>query len=423
MAEYLPRLLDDDLSELLPEVGAIALEGAKGVGKTATASRLARTVIALDDPVVAERVTGRAATLTEAEPPVLLDEWQRAPMVWDRVRRLVDADGPRGRFLLTGSAVPRGAAVHSGAGRIVRLRLRPLSLAERGLVAPTVSLGALLDGDLTEVGGLSPLSADDYAAEILRSGLPGLRGRSWKATRRELDGYLANVVEREFGEQGQMVRRPDTLLRWLRAYAAATGGTASYTAILDAATPGETAKLSKSTTLAYRDTLSSLWLLDEVGPWLPLGNAMHALGKTPKHFLADPALAARLLDLTERDLVTGGGPTPLGPQQGQLLGRLFEALVAQSLHVYAQVNEARLSHLRDAKGRHEVDFVVARGQTVIGVEVKASERAGSDAVDHLHWLERTFADVKVVKVVVTAGRDAYTRDDGVHIVPAALLGP
>ncbi|MCL2423066.1 MAG: DUF4143 domain-containing protein [Micrococcales bacterium] len=423
MAEYLPRLLDDELSELLPEVGAIALEGAKGVGKTATTSRLARTVFALDDEAVAERVTGRSATLTEAEPPVLLDEWQRVPAVWDRVRRLVDADGPGGRFLLTGSAVPKGSQVHSGAGRIVRLRMRPMSLAERGLATPTVSLGALLDGTLTQVEGSSPVGIDDYAAEILRSGLPGLRGRSWRATRRELDGYLANIIDREFPEQGQMVRRPDTLLRWLRSYAAATGSTASYTAILDAATPGETAKLSKNTTLAYRDTLSSLWMLDDVGPWLPLGSAMPSLGKTPKHFLADPALAARLLDLTDRDLLTGGGPAPIGPQQGQLLGRLFEALVALSLQVYSQVGEARLSHLRDAKGRHEVDFVVARGRAVVGIEVKASEQAGSDAVDHLHWLGRTFTDVQVAKVVVTAGREAYTRDDGVHIVPAALLGP
>lgn len=423
MDDYLPRLVDDELAELLPEVGAVALEGPKGVGKTATASRLAHTVFALDDPVVAERVVGRAATLAEAAPPVLLDEWQRAPVVWDRVRRLVDAQGPPGRFLLTGSAVPPGAPVHSGAGRIIRLRMRPLSLVERQIASPTVSLGCLLDGDPLDVGGVSPLSIDDYAAEILRSGFPELRGKSWKTTRRVLDGYLANVIDREFLEQGRMVRRPDTLLRWMRAFASATASTASYTAILDAATPGESAKPAKSTALTYRDTLASLWLFDEVGPWLPLGSPMHALGKAPKHFLADPALAARLLQLTERDLLVGSAPTPLGPQQGQLLGRLFEALVAQSLHAYAHASEARLHHLRDPKGRHEVDFIVSRGHTVVGIEAKASEHVGSQAVDHLHWLERHFDDFRVVKVVLTAGRDAYTRDDGVHIIPAALLGP
>jgi predicted AAA+ superfamily ATPase len=384
---------------------------------------LAQTQFNLDDPYTAERMTTRTATLAEARPPVLLDEWQRAPVVWDLVRRAVDTDGPHGHYLLTGSGIPRDAPIHSGAGRIVRLRLRPLSLAERQLDTPTVSLDRLLHGQAAPVQGSTAMDADAYATEILQSGLPGLRHRSWRVVRRELDSYLENVIHREFPDQGQMVRRPDTLLRWLRAYAAATGSTASYSAILDAATPGEHDKPAKKTTLAYRDTLNSLWLLDEVGPWLPLGNALPALGKTPKHFLADPGLAARLLDLSEADLISSAGSKPIGPQAAQMLGHLFEALVALSLHTYAHAAEARLTHLRDAKGRHEVDFIVSRGRSIIGFEVKLGAVIGSAATEHLAWLERTFSDYQVTKVVVTTGPEAYTRDDGVHVVPAALLGP
>ena len=140
MTDYTQRILDDELDELLPELAAIAIEGPKAVGKTATAERRAATVHRLDVPEIRSIAAADPTVLLTDQPPILLDEWQHVPAIWDAVRAAVDRDPTPGRFLLAGSATPTKPPSHSGAGRIVRVRMRPLSLAERGLGEPTVSL-------------------------------------------------------------------------------------------------------------------------------------------------------------------------------------------------------------------------------------------------------------------------------------------
>lgn len=169
------------------------------------------------------------------------------------MRRSVDRDTGAGRFLLTGSATPAPAPTYSGAGRIVLVRMRPMTLAERGVQTPTVSLHDLLSGERAPVNGDTTIDVPAYTEEILRSGFPALRALPPRPRRAQLDGYLARIVERDFPEQGHLVRRPATLRAWLTAYAAAT---TSCNTILDAATPGDTDKPAKTTTIAYRDVLN-----------------------------------------------------------------------------------------------------------------------------------------------------------------------
>src|SRR5262249_31033858 len=199
------------------------------------------------------------------------------------------------------------------AGRIVPMRMRPMSLAERGLPAPAVGLGDLLAGRHPAVEGATDLSLSDYAEEIVRSGFPGIRDLPVRARRAQLDGYLARIVERDFPEQGHLVRRPATLRAWLAAYASATANTASYNVIIDAAPPGDGDKPAKTTTIAYRDVLSQLWLLDPVPGWSPNRNAFTRLGAAPKHHLADPALAARLLGADVEALLADSVTLPAVP--------------------------------------------------------------------------------------------------------------
>ena len=146
-------MVDRELDELLVGLPAIVLEGPRGVGKTTTAERRAATLHHLDDPAAAGRGPGRSGAPRCGPTPILIDEWQRLPESWDLVRRAVDADRTPGRFLLTGSATPGNAPVHSGAGRIVTLRMRPFTLAERGFASPTVSLAGLLMGGRPDVFG------------------------------------------------------------------------------------------------------------------------------------------------------------------------------------------------------------------------------------------------------------------------------
>jgi predicted AAA+ superfamily ATPase len=356
--------------------------------------------------------------------PVLIDEWQRLPESWDIVRRSVDSDRSPGRFLLTGSASPPRPPTHSGAGRIVTVRMRPMGLAERGLAHPTVSLAELLSGSRPAITGSTDVSLETYTEEIVRSGFPGLRHLRGRASRALLDGWLERVVDRDVPEQGRPVRQPRTLRAWLTAYATATGTSAAYERIRDAATPGEHDKPAKQTAIAYRDVLSQLWVLDPLPGWLPTGNRLTRLSLAPKHHLADPALAVRLLGLDEAALLGGAPGRPAFPRDGTLLGALFESLVALSVRVYAQAAEASVSHLRATDGDHEIDLIVSRAdQRLVAIEVKLSASVAEADVRHLRWLGDRIGSDLLDAAVVTTGTHAYRRPDGIAVIPAALLGP
>jgi uncharacterized protein len=423
MYEYRRRVIDAELDDLLASIAALTIEGPKGVGKTASAQRRATTMFALDDVPRRQLLLADLDRLDSYPPPVLLDEWQREPAVWDAVRRSVDRDPTPGRFLLTGSATPTTAPTHSGAGRIVRVRMRPMSLSERDLADSTISLADLLTGSRGALTGQSTLTLADYAEEIVRSGFPAIRQALGRGRRAQLDGYLDRVVERDFPEQGHLVRRPATLKAWLTAYAAATATTASYNAILDAATPGEGDKPAKTTTIAYRDVLTQLWLLEPLPAWTPSHKVLGRLGEAPKHHLADPALAARLLGADTAALLDDSVSAADFSRKGVLLGALFESLVTLSLRVYAQGSEASVHHLRTRNGDHEIDLIVERADgRVLAFEVKLAPTVEERDVVHLRWLQNLLGSNLLDAAVVTTGRDAYRRSDGIAVVPAALLG-
>lgn len=422
--DYIPRVVDDELDELMAGVAAIALEGPKGVGKTETALRRAATVYRLDDPGQQAILEADPSRMVQGPGPVLVDEWQRLAYSWDLVRRSVDDDPSPGRFLLTGSASPTAPATHSGAGRIVTVRMRPLSLAERGIGEPTVSLRTLLDGGRRPVSGRTDIRLEAYTEAILASGLPGLRTLDGRARRGQLDGYLQRIVERDFDELGHRVRNPIALRRWMTAYAAATSTTASFEKIREAASGGQGETPARSTTYPYRDLLEQLWILEPVLAWLPTRSPLRRLGGSPKHQLADPALAARLLRVGKEALLSGHDAVPTVPRDGTLLGALFESLVTLCVRVYAQHSEATVGHLRTKGGEHEVDLVVeSDDRRVLAIEVKLAQAVDDSDVRHLRWLSAQLGEDLLDAVVITTGPEAYRRRDGVAVIPAALLGP
>jgi predicted AAA+ superfamily ATPase len=356
--------------------------------------------------------------------PVLIDEWQYVPEVWDLVRRAVDAGAAPGSFLLTGSSRPSERGAHSGAARILSIRMRPLALSERGLAQPTVSLAELLQGGRRPLSGACATRLEDYVEEIVASGFPGLRPLAARARRGHLDAYLRHIVGRDFEELGHSVRDPAGLRRWMTAYAAACSTTASFEAIRDAATGGHGEKPAKTTTVPYRDVLERLWVLDPVDAWLPTRNRLSRLSSPPKHQLADPALAARLLGVDAGALLEGRPTGPPVPRDGTLLGALFESLVTLSVRTYAQAAEASVKHLRTVAGRHEVDLIVERADgRVVAIEVKLARDVDDRDTRHLRWLAERIGDELLDAVVITTGAEAYRRPDGVAVVPAALLGP
>lgn len=420
MVTYLPRIVDTELDELA-EAPAVSIEGPRGVGKTETAMRRAETVHRLDDPDQFAVLKAAPRRITAGTPPVLIDEWQRLPASWDVVRRAVDADPMTSRFLLTGSAAPADAPTHTGAGRIITLRMRPMSLAERNLDTPTVSLNELLNGNRADLGGDTRVGIEQYAEEIAKSGFPGLRTHTSRVRLGLLDGYVDRTVEHDIHGFGRTFRDRGGLRGWMAAYAAASSTTASFEKIRDAASAGESNKIARTTTLPYWNALEKLWIIEEVPAWLPTRNRLRKQASAPVHQMADPAIALRLLGVTADGLLAGhrvwNGDEPL-------LGALFESLVTLSVRVYAQANRARVSHLRTHGGDHEIDLIVERADGgIVALEVKLTSTVNSEDLKHLKWLAERIGPRLLDAAVITTGREAYRRRDGIGVIPAALLGP
>ena len=271
MKKHYDRLIEPYLLNLMKEFPAIAIDGLKGVGKTVSTKRIAATVFELDRPKDFDQIINIVDILVSEPPPVLVDEWQRIPSVWDFIRRAVDDGAKPGTFLLTGSISSADTNIHSGAARIVRRKMYPLSLAERGIEKPTISIAELFSAAepfSTIISGKTDVGSRDYLYEISASGLPEFRNYTIDSRKIAFESYLENILSHDFRQQGIRLRQPETLLRWLRAYAAAVSTDAGYMEKLDASTAGERSKPAAKTTIAYREALENLWLLDELPPWL-----------------------------------------------------------------------------------------------------------------------------------------------------------
>lgn len=421
---YERRIVDDVLDDLIPDLSAILLDGPKGVGKTETALQRATSIFRLDDPARLQIVQA-APELALAQPgPVLFDEWQRMPPIWDAVKRAADANiSGIGPFILTGSAYVPGVAIHSGAGRIHELRMRPMTLPERGVSTPAVSLKSLFEGDCVFGLANSTMKLADYVEEIVASGFPGIRTLSKRARQAQLDSYVAAIVQKDIRETGHSVRRPQAVMAWLRGYAAATATNTSWEKIRNVANQSDVTP-ARSTLQPYIEVLQMLRILDEVPAWLPSYNPFAVLGQASKHHLADPALSARLLGMTAQKLISGEEGKIIIPRDGTLLGALFESLVTLSVRVFAQPMNASVFHLRTKDTRHEVDLIVESEEGgILGMEVKLSPLVTDDDVRHLLWLRENAENQIADLVVVTTGDTAYRRPDGIAVIPLALLGP
>ena len=271
------------------------------------------------------------------------------------------------------------------------------------------------------LAGHTPLGYEDYARERVCSGFPGIRKTKGDYAARLVGSYLEYALSHDFAAQGVSVRKPHVLKRWLRAYAAATATDAGYTEILDAATAGDADKPAKGTTLTYREALERLWLIDELPPWTEGMDMFSRLKRTPRHHLADPALACSLLGITLDDLLLGRVESVFDSKAGGIAGRLFESLVQQSVRIYADACQAKTGHLRTQNGDHEVDIIVQKGQRVLAFEVKLAPTVSAEDVKHLLWLKNKMGEKLIDMAVITSGASCYRRQDGVGVIPAAML--
>ena len=416
MSTYVERIADRELEDRLAYIGAVLIEGPKACGKTATAQRHAATVFRLDDDEAARGfVRLDPARLFKNPTPILFDEWQVEPTIWNRVRRHVDDSGGKGLCILTGSATPADdTARHSGAGRFSVMPMRTMSLFETGHSTGEISLGALLNGD-RQTGLGTHLSFTELVQRIVIGGWPGLIGVDEPQARRWLRDYISNIVEVDVPKLGS--RRDPENLRRLIASLGRSVGQATRGTELAKDVGGTDGPIAKETLSAYLTSLNRLHLIDDSAAWLPHMRSRARLRTAPVRYFVDPSL----------------GPASLGVGSDELtsdlnaLGLHFEALVVRDLRIYAQPLDARVDSWRDSNG-NGVDAVVTAGPDRWGAfEVKLDPRdvdaAAASLLRFSSSVDKDHHGPPACLGVITSTGAGGLRDDGVHVIPIGCLGP
>lgn len=414
---YRPRVADKELAERMEFAGAVLIEGPKSCGKTATAQRRASTIFRMDtDESARDLVATAPGLLLDAEPPVLFDEWQVSPKLWNLVRRQVDdRGGTPGQFVLTGSATPRDDVNrHSGAGRYSILRMRPMSLFESGASTGAVSLSRLFDGDFTPT--LTPDTTVPQLVDcMVAGGWPALLGVPVQAARRWVADYVSTLVEVDIPQMG--VRRdPATLRRLLSSLARGTGTELSAQAIATDVS-GPDRALARDTVAGYLAVLERLMVTEDLPAWAPHMRSATPLRKSAARFMVDPSLAIGALGVGPEQLLRDLSAT----------GFHFESMVVRDLRVYAQPLGGRLARWRD-NNDHEIDIVITLGDGRWGaVEVKmnpeAVDAAAASLLRFAGKVDLTRVGEPAFLAVVTTRAPAVRRRDGVFVLPIACLGP
>jgi hypothetical protein len=414
---YLPRTVDTELADLLQAAGAVLVEGPRATGKTATAARAAASEVLLDVDDNARRMVGAdPPAVLVGDTPRLIDEWQLEPAIWNHVRREIDRRGAPGQFILTGSAVPADdIARHTGAGRFVRLRMRPLSLYESGRSNGEISLQRLLDG-AEQRAGRSETSIAELAELVCAGGWPGHVGKAPPGILHVNRGYLDDIRRTDVSRASGKTRDPVKVGRLLRSLARNVATPVALSKL--AAEVGEDGRPLKTDTVAeYLDALDRLMVVENQPAWSPHLRSRTALRQTPVRHFVDPSLAVAALRATPARLTA----------DLEFLGLLFESLVVRDLRVHAQAADAQVFHYREKDGL-EVDAVVeAADGRWAAFEIKLGERWVDDGAKSLRRLARRLEDSdhgkpSALAVIVPSGY-GYVKPGEVGVIPIGALGP
>lgn len=464
MREYRQRLVDKTLQQALRRSGAVLVEGPKWCGKTTTAEQAAASIRYLDEPGKLESNQLLAkinpAELLAGSAPLLLDEWQLAPELWDAIRFTVDRRATPGQFILTGSAVPANLEKlhHTGTGRFARIRMRPMSLYESGESSGAVSLAKLFQNSAREDVEAPPnaetapsvrnstsgskvlpdllrskpsansreprflassaLTIEDLCQAIIRGGWPQatfLSPADATATARE---YFQAVVTQDISRVDEVNRDEARTRRLMRSYARLQGSQAAIATIQADMRAHEAQTMSPDTINNYLEALRRIFVIEDLPAWSPKLRSKTAIRTSDTRYFTDPSIAATALEATGKDLA--GDP--------QTLGFLFETLAVRDLRAYTEALGGALYHYRDKSGL-ECDTIahLDDGRYSL-IEIKLG---GEDAIETAAATLKKLAGLidtskmrapSFLAVLTGVGEFAYQRADGVYVIPLGTLG-
>lgn len=426
--EYLKRVADKLLELRLEAFGAVQIKGPKWCGKTTTAEQYAKSVLKMQDPDKREAYLATARTkpsiLLKGETPRLIDEWQVAPVLWDAVRNAVDERRERGQFILTGSTVIEDSEImHTGTGRISRMSMYPMSLYESLESNGQISLSELFDNDSLDIDGIeSKMTIEQLIFAACRGGWPAsLDVKSEKAKLLIAKDYVNIVCDEDISKIDGIRRNPLWARQIIKSYARNLCTLAKKTNMLKDMI-AESESITMVTFDDYVSALEKLFVIEDIEAWNPSIRSATAIRSGKKRCFVEPSIAVAALGLSpqllELDLKT--------------FGFIFECMVLRDLRVYSQALGGRLSYYNDKYGL-EADAVLHLddGRYAL-IECKLGSRDIEEGAKHLLTLKslvqkynETSEQIKLrepdLLIVITGGEIAYTRNDGVKIIPLACL--
>ena len=421
MKRYYQRVSDKVLMEHLEAKGAVLIEGAKWCGKTTSAKHIANSVIEMDRPDMTEQYQQMArikpSNLLEGETPHLIDEWQIAPNIWNAVRYEVDRRGEFGQFILTGSSVPAKLeeSTHTGTGRIVRMRMRTMSLFESGDSNGKISLKDLFDG--YETSASDDHGIDEIAFLICRGGWPAALERSEKVALKQAFDYYDAVVNDDISRADGVKRDPERTKRIMKSYARNVATQVSLETIRADVISNDIETFDKESLYGYLNALKSIFVIEDSPAWNPNLRSKTAIRTSDTRYFVDPSIAIAALGLGPGDLIN----------DLEFMGLIFENLCVRDLRIYADALDGRVYHYRDKTGL-ECDAVIHLRNGSYGlIEVKLGGDAliNEWAANLLRLSEKIDTDKmeKPAFLMVLCGVApfAYRREDGVFVVPISCL--
>lgn len=425
MDGYRHRIMDSLLAKKLQAKGAVLIEGPKWCGKTTTAEEIAVSKVLLAKTDAKEQFKRLleidSDTALSGEAPMLIDEWQTVPKLWDAVRYTVDHRRKMGQFILTGSAVPDKDAEkereHSGTGRFAWLTMRPMTLSESGESNGSVSLADLFAAP-EKLFGRNSLKLQDIAFLICRGGWPMAVGLPEEAALEQAFDYYDAVTKEDVTRVDGVKRASERVRRLMRAYARHQGTQASIATLREDLKNNDIATLDDDTIVSYLEALRKIFVVEDMPAWNPNIRSKTAIRTADTRYFVDPSIATAALGMGPADLVN----------DLNTMGFFFETMCVRDLRVYAEALNGKVYHYRDKSGL-ECDAVVHLRNGQYGlIEIKLGGQSLID--DGVRTLNSLAAQVDTsrmkapaFKMVLTAtGEYAYRRsEDGIYIVPVGCL--
>ena len=423
ISNYRPRVIDEKIKEYLSAFGAVCIEGPKWCGKTWTSSYHSKSEILIGDPAGGFQNRRLAeldpSLVLEGDTPRLIDEWQEVPPLWDAVRASVDQRALKGQFILTGSSTPDHKGVlHSGAGRIAKIHMRPMSLYESSDSSGQVSLEALCRNESVSVM-TQEVKLQSLIDLIIRGGWPASLGLGLKEAALIPAEYLQNVIDEDVYRIDGITRDTNKIRLLLRSLARNESTTVTNKTLRNDIKEKDDIDIDMNTVASYLDLFKRLFLTDNQPPFAGKIRSSVRVKQSEKRHFTDPSLACALLKATPQKLLN----------DLETLGFLFESLCERDLRIYAESFGANLYHYQDYRG-NEVDAVIELADgSWCAFEIKLGANQIDSAAENLLNIKKIISEDEKGKapvmlcVICGLSNAAYQRDDGVYVVPITALRP